>query len=296
MPVASINIASLQQLVSTTNYITEVTPVMQGDKEIGYTISFLNSEPVTIYHGETPQISITQQDDGNWYWTLDGKLLTDSQGNPLRVNDIVPRLSTGENLILQGITADAGNQEIVKEAIYLSMDDGKTWERTASPCTGKWRGTTDYGFVMDGRISFFVSNGMSYFEARIREWIKAIRDFQTNREHCLRLLQEQVEKDNVKASAEGLHQVRLLDIGILSPECADSYDFFTPYAQLEVNGRKFKHHTSNLSCAIVKEGLETYLKECNRKNTYTAGAVQIPDYIFCGVRFCSSDSLYKIGE
>ena len=46
----------------------------------------------------------------------------------------------------------------------------------------------------------------------------------------------------------------------------------------------------------VKEGLETYLKECNRKNTYTAGAVQIPDYIFCGVRFCSSDSLYKIGE
>lgn len=123
------NIASLQQLVSTTNYITEVTPVMQGDKEIGYTISFLNSEPVTIYHGETPQISITQQDDGNWYWTLDGKLLTDSQGNPLRVNDIVPRLSTGENLILQGITADAGNQEIVKEAIYLSMDDGKTWER-----------------------------------------------------------------------------------------------------------------------------------------------------------------------
>ena len=123
------NIASLQQLVSTTNYITEVTPVMQGDKEIGYTISFLNSAPVTIYHGETPQISITQQDDGNWYWTLDGELLTDSHGNPLRVNDIVPRLSTGENLILQGITADAGNQEIVKEAIYLSMDDGKTWER-----------------------------------------------------------------------------------------------------------------------------------------------------------------------
>lgn len=179
---------------------------------------------------------------------------------------------------------------------FVALVGGKTWERTASPCTGKWRGTTDYGFVMDGRISFFVSNGMSYFEARIREWIKAIRDFQTNREHCLRLLREQVEKDNAKASAEGLHQVRLLDIGILSPECADSYDFFTPYAQLEVNGRKFKHHTSNLSCAIVKEGLETYLMECNRKNTYTAGAVQTPDYIFCGVRFCSSDSLYKIGE
>lgn len=125
------NIAALQQLVSTTDYITEVTPVMQGDKEIGYTISFLNSEPVTIYHGETPQISITQQDDGNWYWTLDGELLTDSQGNPLRVNIVVPQLSTGENLVSQGIAVDSDNNDIVEEAVYLSVDEGKTWTRVS---------------------------------------------------------------------------------------------------------------------------------------------------------------------
>ena len=128
---ANSNIAALQQLVSTTDYITEVTPVMQGDKEIGYTISFLNSEPVTIYHGETPQISITQQDDENWYWTLDGELLTDGQDNPLRVNIVVPQLSTGENLVSQGIAVDADNKEIVEEAVYLSVDEGKTWTRVS---------------------------------------------------------------------------------------------------------------------------------------------------------------------
>lgn len=50
------NIAALQQLVSTTDYITEVTPVMQGDKEIGYTISFLN------HH-------LSRRDSANQYYT-----------------------------------------------------------------------------------------------------------------------------------------------------------------------------------------------------------------------------------
>ncbi len=70
------NIAALQQLISTTDYITGVTPVVQGGKEVGYTITFLHSEPITIYHGKqgaqgadgkTPQISIVQGEDGNWY-------------------------------------------------------------------------------------------------------------------------------------------------------------------------------------------------------------------------------------
>ena len=34
---ANNNIAALQQLLSTTDYITAVTPVMQGDVEVGYT-------------------------------------------------------------------------------------------------------------------------------------------------------------------------------------------------------------------------------------------------------------------
>ena len=112
------NIQSLHQLINTTDYITSVTPYLEGGKEVGYTITFLHSDPITIYHGKkgdkgdkgeqgdtgdkgeqgdkgdtgadgyTPQIGLTQQDDGNWYWTLDGQLMTDPQGNPIRANGI----------------------------------------------------------------------------------------------------------------------------------------------------------------------------------------------------------------
>ena len=92
------NIAALQKLLTTNDMITSVTPVMMGEETIGYTISFLHSDPITIYHGEkgdkgedgadgsTPQIGLTQQEDGNWYWTLNGSLMKDSEGNPIRAN------------------------------------------------------------------------------------------------------------------------------------------------------------------------------------------------------------------
>ncbi len=120
---------------------------------------------------------------------------------------------------------------------FVALVGGKSWEWTSHRCTGDWRGTTDYGFVMDGRIYFFVSNGMKYYEEHLREWIKSIKTFRAKKEYYLRLLREQVEKDNANAKAEGLQSVRLIDIGILSPECSDAYDFFAPYALIEVGGR-----------------------------------------------------------
>lgn len=79
------NIEALQTLLSTTDYITAVTPVVKDGVEVGFTISFLNTPAITIYHGtkgdkgdkgETPQIGAAQAEDGNWYWTLNGESLT----------------------------------------------------------------------------------------------------------------------------------------------------------------------------------------------------------------------------
>lgn len=188
---ANNNIAALQQLISTTDYITSVTPVMQGGEEVGYTITFLHSDPITIYHGKqgaqgadgkTPQISIVQGEDGNWYWTLNGQQLTDDEGNPIRANGLdgqdgedgqpgapgqdgedgedgqpgapgqdgqpgapgqdgqpgapgkdapIPQLATGQSLSAQGITKDAEGTTLVADAIYLSVDEGKTWYRVS---------------------------------------------------------------------------------------------------------------------------------------------------------------------
>ena len=139
------NIQSLQTLLNTTDHITAVTPVMENEVEVGYTISFLNSDPVTIYHGkkgdegDTPQIGVMQGEDGNWYWTLNGEPLTDG-GKPIQANGDkgdtgpegasapVPQLETGVNLT---VSEDSKGAAIVDEAIYLSVDKGKTWTRVS---------------------------------------------------------------------------------------------------------------------------------------------------------------------
>ena len=149
------NIEALQTLLSTTDYITAVTPVVKDGVEVGFTISFLNTPAITIYHGtkgdkgdkgDTPQIGATQADDGNWYWTLNGELLTDTDGNPIRANGTqgeqgdqgpagddapLPQLATGAKLTDQGITTDSQNNPIAADAIYLSVDGGKTWTRVS---------------------------------------------------------------------------------------------------------------------------------------------------------------------
>lgn len=149
------NIQALQTLLSTTDYITAVTPVVKDGVEVGFTISFLNTPAITIYHGtkgdkgdkgDTPQIGATQADDGNWYWTLNGELLTDTDGNPIRANGTqgeqgdqgpagddapLPQLATGTKLTEQGVNTDSQNKDIEPDAIYLSVDGGKTWTRVS---------------------------------------------------------------------------------------------------------------------------------------------------------------------
>ena len=105
------NIEALQTLVAAlqaNDTITAIAPIKQGDKVVGYTISFSKSEPITIYHGNdgkdgadgedgkdgengadgedgyTPQIGIAKDSDNVYYWTLDGEWLLDENGNKIK--------------------------------------------------------------------------------------------------------------------------------------------------------------------------------------------------------------------
>lgn len=93
------NIGSLQVLVSAlqnNNSVTAVIPVKQGDKTIGYTISFAKGDPITIYHGAkgeqgdkgddgtTPIIGVKRHTDGTHYWTLNGDWLRDNSGKMIK--------------------------------------------------------------------------------------------------------------------------------------------------------------------------------------------------------------------
>ena len=126
------NLAALQALISTMDYITSVSPIVQENDTIGYTIDFHQSEPISIYHGTSSWIGVTQDENGDWFWTLDGEILTDDDGEPIRANGhdaTAPLLSVGKSLIEDKISIDADGEKILADVSYLSVDGGKTWYR-----------------------------------------------------------------------------------------------------------------------------------------------------------------------
>ena len=165
------SIAAMQELLNTTDMITGVSAVTEDGQTVGYTITFLHSDPITIYNGakgadgedgadgadgQTPQIGLAQAADGNWYWTLNGELLTDAQGNPIRANGLdgadgedgedgatgpegpqgndgtsapTPQILLGSSITSGTIKTDNGQKDT--DAWYLSVDNGATWYRVS---------------------------------------------------------------------------------------------------------------------------------------------------------------------
>lgn len=123
------NMASLQSIVDAVNsrkYITSIDELYaeDGTTVIGYTLKFENGTPITIYHGKdgeaghTPSIGILEE-DGTYYWTLDGKPLLDSNKEKIcavGTNGITPKMKIEKN------PADADIPYW-----YISYDNETTW-------------------------------------------------------------------------------------------------------------------------------------------------------------------------
>ena len=134
------NIEALRALIEAMeggNYITKVEPIEENGVVVGYTISFAEGDPITIYHGKdgkdgedgkdgangtgggaAPQIGIKQDTDGAYYWTLDGEWLLDDNGN--KVKAVGEDGKDGEN----GITPEL---KIENDYWYISYDNGASW-------------------------------------------------------------------------------------------------------------------------------------------------------------------------
>lgn len=151
------NISALQDIVEAlqkNDYVTDVTPVIVNGSAIGYTISFTNSDPITIYHGDngedgddgrdgkdgyTPQIGIREHSDGNLYWTLDGEWMRDNNGNMVKAVGIDGEDGqNGEDGANGKDGANGENGKDGKDGItpelkiendywYISYDNGATW-------------------------------------------------------------------------------------------------------------------------------------------------------------------------
>ena len=151
---ANTNITSLQTIVNvieSNDMVTSVTPIMEGGVEVGYTITFADHDPITIYHGKdgkdgangadgangqdgaSPIVGVAKYTDGVYYWTLNGEWLLDADGNKLRVSGQDGAAgadgSDGQNG-QDGIDGQDGITPQLKiEADYwwISYDNGNTW-------------------------------------------------------------------------------------------------------------------------------------------------------------------------
>ena len=163
------NLAALQTIleaIQNSDYVTEITTAIENGKEVGYTIHFSKSQPVTIYHGKdgvdgapgqdgtpgqdgedgkdgyTPVVSVKQDTDDNYYWTVDGEWMSSSDGE--------------DNWVIEGgwLTDGQGNKipatgkngvtpvlKILDGHWYISYDNGKTWsDEPLGPATAEVEG------------------------------------------------------------------------------------------------------------------------------------------------------------
>lgn len=129
---ANTQISALQGLVSAlqeNDYVTGVTPIMEGAKEVGYTITFAKSKPITILNGKdgengtdgiTPIISVKQDTDGQYYWTV-----TTGEADPVWMTD-----AEGKKINAAGQAGEAGHTPVIS----VETSDGKLcWK-----VDGKW--------------------------------------------------------------------------------------------------------------------------------------------------------------
>ena len=142
------NISSLQKVINAmqnNDYVTNIAPITEDGKVIGYTITFSKSGAVTIYHGKdgkdgtngadgadgkdgyTPVIGVAKDSDGVYYWTLDGDWLLDKDGNKVKAEGVDGK--DGQN----GANGNNGQDgitpklKIENDNWYISYDNGTTW-------------------------------------------------------------------------------------------------------------------------------------------------------------------------
>ena len=113
-----VNIQELIKALQQNDFVTDVKQLKENGKVVGYEICFSKNESVRLYHGKdgvdahVPQISVKQDADGIWYWTVDGEWMKDAEGNKVSTlgrEDLVPQM------------------KIENEYWYISYDNGATW-------------------------------------------------------------------------------------------------------------------------------------------------------------------------
>ena len=179
----------------------------------------------------------------------------------------------------------------------------KTGEIRTSPCTGKWRGTSDMSIHFDNGASLFIGNHLTPKAKTVKVQTECVNSalvrynpeiVQATKEAALPVLLQREAKDNEIAAQKGLKPYTLLNV-----EFHDGADEQTGgymgwyYVTLAVDGKICTHLETGLSHDIADGKVSD---TPTRADYFTAGALKETDvdYVFNNVGFSSASTLYTL--
>ena len=212
--------------------------------------------------------------------------LTDLQKKAAAIAEKYEALSTQEKIgvIAQAFGGTAGRIE-------------------TSPCTGKWRGTSDISIRFDNGASLFLGNRLTpkaKTAAVQRELVNAAllrynpEIVSAAKEAALASLMEREAKDNAIAAQKGLKPYTLLNVEFNDGADSQSSGYMGwYYVTLAVDGNICSHIETGLNYDIADGKVSA---EATREKYFAAGALKDSevDYVFNNVGFSSASGLYAL--
>ena len=214
------------------------------------------------------------------------KTLTDLQKKAAAIAEKYEALSTQEKIgvIAQAFGGTAGRIE-------------------TSPCTGKWRGTSDISIRFDNGASLFLGNRLTPKAKAAAVQRELVNDtllrynpeiVSATKEAALASLMEREAKDNAIAAQKGLKPYTLLNVEFNDGADSQSSGYMGwYYVTLAVDGNICSHIETGLNYDIADGKVSA---EPTREKYFAAGALKDSevDYVFNNVGFSSASGLYAL--
>ena len=212
--------------------------------------------------------------------------LTDLQKKAAAIAEKYEALSTQEKIgvIAQAFGGTAGRIE-------------------TSPCTGKWRGTSDISIRFDNGASLFLGNRLTPKAKTAAVQRELVNDtllrynpeiVSATKEAALASLMEREAKDNAIAAQKGLKPYTLLNVEFNDGADSQSSGYMGwYYVTLAVDGNICSHIETGLNYDIADGKVSA---EPTREKYFAAGALKDSevDYVFNNVGFSSTSGLYAL--
>ena len=212
--------------------------------------------------------------------------LTDLQKKAAAIAEKYEALSTQEKI---GVIAQAFG--------------GTSGRIETSPCTGKWRGTSDISIRFDNGASLFLGNRPTPKAKTAAVQRELVNDtllrynpeiVSATKEAALASLMEREAKDNAIAAQKGLKPYTLLNVEFNDGADGQSSGYMGwYYVTLAVDGKICSHIETGLNYDIADGKVSA---EPTREKYFAAGALKDSevDYVFNNVGFSSASGLYAL--